>query len=473
MREFIRSFFLLGIATTIEKIIAFVLLPIYTSYFDVVEYAVIDLIFVFISTTSIFAELQLETALQRYYYDFTGKDKRMLISTNFMVIILLSILLTAIIIVFSETISITLFDKPNYNNIIKIASLQLPFINFSMLSFIVLRYEKKNKLFLILMLIKVIITLIFTLLFVVVFKLGVIGVFYSQVIGLLISSLFLFFAVKEHLSLKSSSFFLNKSFSYALPQFPARIGSTLLSFANRFFMVNYLTLTSIGLFSLSLKLASVIQLLNTAFVMAWAPFMFEQFKIITHRQNFAKVLILATCPIYCIVCGITLFSKEIIELVSTKEFYESYKYIGGLALYFSLYIFKEIVDIGPKYKEQTKYLSYTFFASVVFNLIFLFLLIKNFELPGVVLAMILTNVFLLVVSWIVSNHLYFIPHRHIQFMVLSIPTFIIAIGSMYVYPSVVYRISLFFVMFFLYSISFYKHLKTSSLNIEQYNTGLN
>ena len=75
MKEFIKSFFAFGIAITFEKIIAFLLIPIYTRYFNLTEFGIIDLIFVTIALASIFAELQLETALQRYYYDFTGLSK--------------------------------------------------------------------------------------------------------------------------------------------------------------------------------------------------------------------------------------------------------------------------------------------------------------------------------------------------------------------------------------------------------------
>ncbi|NDP26338.1 MAG: lipopolysaccharide biosynthesis protein [Flavobacterium sp.] len=459
MREFFKSFFLLGIATTIEKIIAFLLLPIYTRYFDISEYGVIDLIIVTISIVSIFAELQLETALQRYYYDYEGAEKRRLISTNFIVITSLSLLLTCLLFYFSEEVSLLVFDKVDYSPLVELAALQLPFINFTMLAFIILRYERRNKSFLILMLIKVGITLIFTLLFVVWFKLGIYGVFYAQLIGLISSTVLLFLSTKDFLVFEVSPFFLKKSFVYALPQFPARIGSALLSNANRFFMVSYLTIASVGLFSLSLKLASVIQLLYAAFIMAWAPFMFEQLKKDNHKEVFVKVLILTACPVFLMVSIISLFSKEIVLLIASSEFYEAYHYVGGLSLYFSLFIFKEIVDIGPKHTEKTKYLSLTFLLSLIVNISSLYLFIIWFGLKGVIYSMILTNIFLLLISWIISNRLYYIPHKIFLFIVVSAPAFLLALGSMFTIPPLFIRIVVLVGVCLFYGIIFLKYLK--------------
>lgn len=458
MREFIKSFLLLGIATTIEKIIAFFLLPLYTRYFDTVEYGVIDLIFITISMISIFAELQLETALQRYYYDYYGVEKIRFISTNFIVITLLSFFLSFFIFVFSKELSFYIFDKTDYHNLLEIASIQLPLVNFSMLAFIILRYEKKNKTFIVLMLTKVLLTLLFTVIFIVSLKMGISGVFYAQLIGLLCSTIMLFFAVKKFLKLEISLFFMNKSFCYALPQFPARIGSALLSNANRFFMINFLTISSIGLYSLSLKLASVIQLLYAAFVMAWAPFMFEQLKKSNHKEIFVKILILTACPVYFVVSIISLFSKEIVMLIASEEYYKSYKYVGGLALYFSLFIFKEIVDIGPKQTEKTKYLSFTFLLSLAVNISSLYVLIRWFKLEGVVFSMIITNVFLLAFSWFISNRLYYIPHNKLKFIVVSFPAFLLSIGSMYVFPDVIIRILILLLISCFYITIFIKNL---------------
>jgi O-antigen/teichoic acid export membrane protein len=456
MREFIKSFFSFGLATTIEKLIAFLLLPIYTRIFTKVEFGVIDLIQVILGIASIFAVLQLETALQRYYYEYEGRVKKIYISTIFLVIVSLSLLVTIVLLVFASEISSLLFQSQEYSYIIRLASLQLPFINFSMLGFVLLRYEKKNVRFVLLILNKVVLTLLFILLLVVWQKMGIYGVFYAQLIGTSISAVFLYFSIKQFIAFNVSLGFLSKSIKYALPQFPARIGSVLLSYANRFFMIGYLTIASIGIYSLSLKLASAVQLVYTAFIMAWAPFMFEQLKKPGHKELFPRVLLLASGPVFLLVSFISLFSKEIVLLIASEEFQDSYHYVGGLSLYFSLFIFKEIVDIGPKYTEKTKYLSYTFFISLVVNLLTLFLFIQWYGLNGVVYSMLITNTFLLIMSWMISNKLYFIPFNFVKFIALAIPAYVLAVGSMYGLPTLSIRVGILLILILVYGFSFFR-----------------
>ena len=460
MRDFVKSFFFFGLAVSIEKIISFFLLPLYTHYFKTYEFGVIDLIQVSISILSIFALLQLETALQRYYYEYEGYEKKKMLSTIIIIIIFLSLLLSGILCLFAKHISLILFDQEQYYRLIQLASLQLTFSNFTMLGFLILRYEKKNMSFLILMSIKVVITLSCTLFFVVSLKKGINGVFYAQFIGLMISSILVFFAVNKFLVFDFSNIICRKSMQYALPQFPARIGSALLSYANRYFMVGYLTVSAIGLFSLSLKLASIIQFLEMSFVMAWAPFMHEQQKNKNHKAVFVQVLLLVASPVFFLVCVISLFSKELVQVISSSNFVDSYKYVGGLSLYFSLFIFKEIVDIGPKFLEKTKYLSYTFVLTLIVNLISLYLLIEPFGLYGVVYSMIITNVFLLSLSWFVSNKIYYIPHRIWMFLIIAFPAFSLSVSLMYSLPTLFIRFLILMAVCIFYSVIFIINIKS-------------
>ncbi|WP_346986131.1 hypothetical protein [Chryseobacterium sp. POE27] len=114
--------------------------------------------------------------------------------------------------------------------------------------------------------------------------------------------------------------------------------------------------------------------------------------------------------------------------------------LGGLSLFFSLYIIKEVVDIGPKIKEQTKYLSLNFILSVIVNIAALYILIQILELKGVVIAMIITNLFLVAISWVTSNKLYPIPFNVIKFIVLLLPTLFIVVLMMYADISLLTRI---------------------------------
>ncbi|VDH17422.1 Polysaccharide biosynthesis protein [Algoriella xinjiangensis] len=459
MNNFLKAFLSFGLATSIEKLLGFIILPIYTKYFNTTEYGIIDMIGTILQVTCIFGLLQLETSLQRYYYEYNNLKRKLLVSTIYYWIGLCSLMIGIIIFIIAPYLSNRLFGSQQYAVLIKTIAIQLPLTNFSMLGLVLLRFEKENVKFLTVIVTKVVTTLLFVYIFVIYLELGLKGVFLAQVLAIFTSTILVTFYVRKLFVLRLSKIMSTKNLKYALPQFPARIGSMILGQANRFFMLGYLSLSAIGIYSVSMKLASSIQLINTAFIMAWAPFMHAQFKKENNKIIFANVFPLVVGVTFLFVCLISLFSFEMVKLLATPEFYTASKYVGGLSLFFSLYIIKEVVDIGPKIKEKTKYLSFTFILSVVVNVTSLFILIRWLDLKGVVIAMIITNLFLVTISWIVSNKLYYIPFSFMKFVILLIPTIIISIMMMYQEIGLVNRIILAFFLIIFFSFFLYDSYK--------------
>lgn len=460
MKEFLKSFFSFGIATTIEKLLAFILLPVYARLFTTTEYGVIDLCQMVLGLVSIFAVLQLETSVQRYYFDWDGDKKKRFLSTILMVVMLLSVIISTVICLFSNSISLLLFSNTDCSFLILLSALQIPFINFSMIGLLILRYEKKNLLFGIQIFLKVILSLIFVLTFVVFLKWGLKWVFICQLMALVLSSIVLFFNLRKSLLLSFSPGILKTSLRYSLPQFPARMGSVLMVYSNRFFMIGFLTVSMIGLYSFSLKLASTVQVMGTAFMMAWLPFMYQQFKNANHKKIFASAMPLVSGALFLFVSAVSLLSEDIVRIVGSSDYFESYKYIGGLSFYFALVIIKELIDIGPRFTEKTKYISYNYFVALSINVVSMYFFIKYWGLDGVVYSMILTYGVLTVISWIVSNKLYYIPFKKMHTFVLALPAFIITIGIMHFEVHFVVRYILLLFVTVFYALEILRDYKT-------------
>ncbi|MCH8518040.1 MAG: lipopolysaccharide biosynthesis protein [Cyclobacteriaceae bacterium] len=442
MRDFFKAFFSFGLATSIQKLLGFIILPIYTRYFTTTEYGIIDMVGTVLSIASIFGVLQLENSLQRYYYEYSKLRRKLLVSNIYMWIGGCSLAISLLLIIFSNAISLKLFESTEFSILFVIVAVQLPFNNISMLGLVLLRFEKENLKFLKVIIVNVAFTLIFVYIFVINYDLKLSGVFYAQLCAMLLSSILATYYIRKSFVFKWSKIISQKNLKYALPMFPARVGSIVLSQANRFFMLGFLGLGAIGIYSVSMKLASSIQMVNTAFILAWAPFMHSQFKKKNNKVVFAKVFPLVVGGTFLCVCIITLFSQEMVKILASEEFYSSYKYVGGLSLFFSLYIIKEVVDIGPKINEKTKYLTYTFFCSVIINIVSLYILVQILNIEGVVIAMITTNLFLVGMSWFVSNRLYYIQFSITKFTLLIIPALSLSMLVMFYDLSITVRISI-------------------------------
>lgn len=423
MKELIKNFFAFGLATAIDKFILFLLLPLYARVFSPNEFGTVDLIQVIIGIISIFAFLQLETSLQRYYY--TEKEKGRLIFTISSTIFIISIFLVLIGIFFAKGISTLLFSDISYKSAIIIALLQIPFSVVNTINMVVLRFEKENKKFFISIITRSASLVILVFMFIDKYK--IIGLFYAQLISVIIATIVSTIFIRKHIALSFSSILIKKSFKYAIPQVPARIGSTANSYANRFMINSFLSIFYLGIFSMALRIGSIILLVHGVFMMAWNQFMFKIIDDPNHKKIFSSIFSMAIPLLLLMVSFITLFSYELIYYVLSPQYIEAYKYTGFIALAYSLLILKEIVDIGPKYKEKTYLLSVNFFISVVVNLITLFVLVPIIGLLGAVVSLVLTNLSLLIASWYNSYRIYPINFSIRDLLINSFPLLLLFI----------------------------------------------
>lgn len=433
MKELLKSFFAYGLTSGLSKFVSLLLLPIYTRYFSPSDYGIIDIIQSIIYIIMIFGSIQLETSLQRYYYEVEHEQRKREGSVIFIFVSCVSFILALLIAVFSSAISNIIFSTEIYSFEIMVAAIIIPLTNMSIISFIIIRYMKRPILFGIITISQVLFTALFTILFVVYFKLGILGVFYAQVIGFVIVNIIQLFYLRSFYILCWDNKILKKMLKFALPQFPARLVSTSNAYINRFFMIAFLSATSIGVYSVALKFASVMQLFLSAFIMAWWPFMYEEIKKKNHKIRFQKIFKYVCVLLVLLIFMISLFAKEVVQLFTTPEYYNASSLVGGLSLYYALFFIKEMVDLGPRIENKTIYITYTYLISAVVNICLLYVCVYLFDLVGVVISLVLTNIIIVGFSWFFSSRLYPVAYsKRFFFISFLIMILLVCINSVIV-----------------------------------------
>lgn len=439
MKELIVNFVSYGLAVSLERLMSFLLIPLYADAFSVTEFGIIDLIQTFSGIVIIFCFLQLETALQRYYYEYNGEEKGKFIFSVFFMILSVAVVLGTLVIWLSPYISLWMCGTGLYATVFKISAVQIVFSVLSTLTLILLRFEKKNKLFTVVVVGKSLLLVGAMYSFISIAHCGINGFFMSQLLAISMSALFALFLVRKLFVCHLSKSLMKLSLRYALPQFPARVGSATNAYANRFFILGYLDTYSVGLFSMALKIGSIMQLVQQTFMMAWNQYMFETLKKPNNQQQFIFVFRILVPVVFFISICLFLFAEELIVNFASPKFVESARYVGCITIAISLLIVKEVVDIGPKYKSKTYYLSISFLAALGVNLVSLFFFIRCFGLEGVVYSMVIANSTLLVLSWFFSHKLYPINFPR-KIMIASVmPALLLAILMVYVTIPLSYR----------------------------------
>lgn len=444
VRIFAKPFVIYGIGTALVRFTSLLLVPVYTRVFSPSDYGVYDIITSLVTLLYLFGMMQLESALARFYYEKKEASERVsLINTLFSTVLTFSSFLSLTVVLFSTSISNSLFHTSEFGSSIMYCALTIPVYNIYSFLSVLLRFEEKPLLFMIISMVQLLIMLSLSILLVVVLRIGLAGVFIGILAGFAVASIILILHYRELLAFEFNDILLKELFRFSLPQVTASVISWTNNYANRFVIAGYLTLAENGLYSVALKFGSVFLLIDTAIRMAWPPFFWRHFYEDNHREMFQKVFRRILIGVFSCLWVFILFSKEVLELVTPESFWSASNLLGVIGLSNVMFVIVNFVGMGPDIVMKTSFnVLFSLFALLT-NIISMYFLLPILGLYAVPLSVLFANVILLSFFWIFSEKVYYIGYSYRLFALYLIISIAIALMVYYFKISFFVKLSVF------------------------------
>ncbi|HDO1316892.1 lipopolysaccharide biosynthesis protein [Aeromonas veronii] len=410
----IKNILIYGSVTGLSRMLPLLLLPLYLSALSIEEYGRIEILVALYNFVIIFGSMQLETAVQRYMYKVENKANYTLALA--IVVFILSLMVFFIVAITSKVISQLLFGSDvEVNNIVIISFCSVLF-NVSTILLIYFRYAEQEKAFSFITLSQVVVTAVVTYALVVVTQLGSLGYVLGMSSGWLVvitSSLLLMFYKNRGITPDFS--IIRQSVNFSWPQIPARFGSFFIQFGNRFIVLFYFGAQTVAILGVATKFAAFFQLLYIAFSMAWNPFLYKSEDNKNLEDKINQILKAVLILIGLSSLTIHVLGGWIIENFFGVEYIEVKNIIFLAILPSGLLICKEILETGIKLSGKTKYISYSYFISVLVTIIFMLL---ARDLHGILIASLVGSIALILCSWYFSEKLYHIKYTRLSILFL-------------------------------------------------------
>lgn len=460
LKILLKDSFIYGLSRYISKFIAIFFIPIYTRIFSPAEYGVVDLIGASISILDMLLILGLDSATGMFYYENEDKySRKIIVSTSLYFRMAFSIIVCSLLFFSSDFISELIFNSVEYAIFFKIGFATLPFTLAIGFFLDLMRLKFDSFKFSIISIGNAIVTSGLIIYFVIFLKLGIKGIF----LGALVSSI-IFFFIGLYLTYDNYivSFSLKRFkelISFGLPLLPASMAALLMTYADRFFLLKYSTLEEVGLYSVGLKFSNVLILVISAFQLAWGPFALSLQKEKDAKKTYSKILtyylVLTSFAAICL----SLFSKEILTIMTQTEYIPAYKIVGTLSyatLFTGLY---SIVSMGLILSKKTYFISIATGISGLVNVILCLLLIPNFGMFGAAISILFANLCSIYLLYLFSQKYYYIQYEIKKIAtILSLSGAIIIISIFININNIILNYSiklsliLFFVMFLLLNV---------------------
>lgn len=372
---------LYSIAHFSTSLLAFLMLPIYTTYFSPAAYGTWDLFFTTMTLLIPLVSFELSAATYRWLLQTNEeKDQRIAISTGFFALLTH----TGISII----IAIIVFLLVDFPFQVEALVLLLSMLSFSFMQQCV-RGLQLNRLFAWMSVLQSFIMISFNLYFILYLHLDIVAFFYAHIIANIIVILISWRKSKfsTYLSYTARSRKVLRGFyTYAWPIIPATASWWIMTMSDRWFISGFLGVASNGIYAIALKIPAILLMINTVFSLAWKDNAIIYIQKAEKDEHYTIVFRRYVRILASVVILLILLAKPVIIIFLDAAYADAWKYSGILLVATLFHAFALFWSAGFHAAKRTKAIFYSSVIGAIVNIVGNLLLIPIWGLYGIATA---------------------------------------------------------------------------------------
>lgn len=413
--ELIKNSFIFTTANIINAAIPFLLLPILTRLLSPSDYAIVSILQISISISTILIGLNAHGAINVNYFKISQENLKKYVGSVFTILIT-SFLLFLLLIFLSKNLLSGLLQVPgNWVLIVAVIGF-FQFITTSNL--VIWQAEKKSIPYGILQIAQTILNIAFSVLFVVTFGLNwrgrILGILIATIIIALISLFILY--KKGYLKINKNKEYIIDALKFGIPLIPHSIGNWMMTYIDRFFIIHIISLAAAGLYSVGYQFGMIIGLVAMSFNKAWVPYLYERLEKNNDpsKKSIVKITYLFFAAIIILASFVSLISPWLVHTFVSEEFWGSIAYIPWITFGYAFLGMYYMVTNYIFYIKKTHILAWVTFSSAILNIILNYILINRYGALGAAHATFFTNLVFFIAVWILTSRTYKMPWNPIH-----------------------------------------------------------
>lgn len=407
IKALIKNSGVLVISNASLKAISFFLLPLYTNVLPPEAYGITDTI-INASTlmTSLFS-LSVDWGMNTYFYEEHSEKYYKKVTSSGLLFFTISTVVCTICVFFSKSASYMLFDTVDYQFAVVLGILAASVKLFYFPQRVSTRMRGNLKVVGIFSIVELSTTLICNILFILVFKLGYISIVWSNFIGQAVTMVLYTIESRKYLSYKAADKqLLKKMLVYSVPITPTLLFDWINNFLNRYFIGHYFTQAEVGLYGIGTRIVGMLSVLTASFLSAYPSFAYSNAKKSGSREQYSIVFDFMVMILSAIALFVTVFSKEIVYIMTDEAYHSSYIVVGLLIFAHAIHTLGLIVGYGITIEKKGKLYLGVSGGGALTNIILNFVLVPRFSYMGAAAATIVAEIIIFSVSYYFSKRLF-------------------------------------------------------------------
>jgi O-antigen/teichoic acid export membrane protein len=457
-----------GLGGTLNTLIGFFLLPLYTRLLTPADYGILSLLTVTSSLATIVAQLGLGSAFFREII-YEGSDEHTVESTTLYFLLGESALFFGTLILISPGLSNLIFGTMDRVYLLRLVFLADWVGVVDVVFNARLRARAQSSLYALLSAARFTVGILLNLYYIAVLRRGVEGLIVAALISDALFASLYFVLMAKDLRRTFSILILRRMLRFGIPLVPVGLSSLLLTMADRYFLKHFSTIAQVGLYSLGYNIGMVMLLAEQAFQLAWPPHRFAIAKQPNARHQFARILTYYLLAFGFLAMVLSLLAKELLMIMTTPKFYPAAAVIPLIALSYIFSGVRHMTNTGLAILNKNYYVPPIIVGSALLNLALNYVLIPPYGMIGAAWATILSYLVLVIIQTLVNLHFYYIRYEYERMAKLAMTWGgIFGVGMLIQTPLLWLNIGLKCLLlsaypFFLYTIRFYEEEELEAL----------
>lgn len=427
------------------KLIGFILLPFYTTYLTTDQYGILALLEITGQIMVSVFSLNLATGMMRWIAETQDEIiEKSIVFTILISTLIISVLLSFFLIPLSEPISRLFFSTDSFGLYFVLLFISSSLGIYNLVPLTLMRQYEKSLQFTILTTLKFTVTLAFIIYFITELNLGVEGILWGQLIGQGLLTILTIPFIAKHTHPKFKIRIFKEITQYSIPLVFSGVFALSLTMSDRFLIKYFYDNSSVGIYSLGHKIASVINMfILQSFQLGFLPIAYKKLSEKDAKPFFSKVLTYYVFVLTLSALAISMFGKELLELLAqNKDYWAAYYVIPIISLAFVVKGIHYLFSLSFHYTKRTSYNAYIVVATAIFNIALNLILIPKFNYIGGALSLLLSFILMTFLAYIYGQKVYYVKYDFKKLiMIITIGVLCFAGSSFFAEYSFIMRIT--------------------------------
>jgi O-antigen/teichoic acid export membrane protein len=411
MKRLVRHSAIYGIGGLVSRLLAVILLPLYTHYLTTKDYGRVESVTAATAVLSIVLQMGISSAFFRFYFDTKDAARRLVVvRTSFWFTMGMSTLGLVLGVVFAGAVGqwIGVGHDPS---LIRAGAVGLwAQTNYQQLTAL-FRVEERSVAYAIASLANVLITIVAMVVFVAFLHWRAVGLVVGNFVGTLVVYLVLLAYRSEQLGLQFDRELLRKMQVFGLPLVPSALALWVINFIDRRFVIHYNGLGEAGVYSAAIKVASVVTFVVIAFRTAWPAFAYSIEDDGQARRTYAFVLTYLLAFASWLSLALGALAPWLVALLTASSYHRADKGVALLAFAFAIYAGYTVLAVGSGRARRTQLNWVVTGVGAAVNVGLNFWLIPRYGMVGAAISTAASYIVLFIGMTIYSHAVYPVPYQ--------------------------------------------------------------